>query len=75
MRQTGKQQVRFLGMMTLLREFIDVEQHGPQHVEEPVRLGIRALPEHRQERVQHGCQRGVFFADDSSGEMGHGELR
>ena len=51
-----KQQVGFLGVVQALGEFVDVEQHGAQHVEELLGVVSGAVLDHHGHGAEHGGQ-------------------
>ena len=69
---TREQQIGLFGVVLLLWEFVDVEQHGAHNVEIPFRRIARPLAQQGQQRLQHGRQRRVFVADDAKGLEFHG---
>jgi hypothetical protein len=58
--------------MQALGEFVDVEQHGAQHVEEALGCVAWSPVQHQQQRLQHGGQGGVFVFDGLQAATGHG---
>ena len=72
-RDLREQQVRLVRMVAALGEFVDVEQHRAQHVEEALGLLVGAAFEHLQQRAQDGRDGGMLVADHLQGGSGrHG---
>ena len=68
--QQGKEQGAFLGVVDLLRELVDVEQHRAQDLEVRRDAVAPALGQEQPDRAQHGREGGVLVADDLHGGMG-----
>ena len=73
--QQREQQLRFLALMALLRKFIDIEKHRAHGRKVGQRGMALMLCKQQRNRPQHGRQRGVLFANDAGGDVGHGSLQ
>ena len=68
--QQRKEQLGFLGVVHLLRELVDVEEHRAQDLEVRLDPVAPALGEQQADRAQHRRERAVLGANDLDGGMG-----
>jgi hypothetical protein len=62
--------------MQAFGELVDLKQHGPKDVEEPLRVVARAARHHEQHGTQHGGEGGVLIENDlHAGMFVNGGLR
>ena len=64
-----EQQLALLGVVNLLREFVDVEEHRAKHREVGLDAVAPALREQQTDRPQHRSEHSVLVADDAQGGM------
>ncbi|MNV63952.1 hypothetical protein D3C71_1565750 [compost metagenome] len=74
LRHLGKQPLRFFGVVLAFGKLVDIEQHGPHHVEKRSGLVPGALAQHQPQRVQHCGQRGMLLTDGLQTGWRHGAL-
>ena len=60
-------------MVQAFGKFVDIKQHGAQHIEKALGLIAGAALHHHAERTQHRRDGGVFVANDLKRGIGHGQ--